>query len=108
MTDNSYLELEFAEAKKKALSFIEKYNDKLPTEHCPSCNSVGHVPGLACPDPICAYVHPVSWVLLVDTEFGYDVISLNDRKHKVATFNVDEDAAENAVDADDTEGDGAS
>jgi len=39
-------------------------------------------------------VHPVSWVLLLDTEFGYNVVALNNRKHIVATFNVDEDALE--------------
>lgn len=107
MNSDGYLEHEFRGAKKKALIFIEKFNDKLPTRECPSCHSEGHVPGLVCCYATCGYIHPVSWVLLLDTEFGYDVVSLNNRKHKVATFNVDEDAVENAIDDDDTEGDGA-
>ena len=94
MANLDYLDREFAEAKKKALTFIEKFNDKLPTQQCPNCHSEGHVPGLPCPEATCGYVHPVSWVLLLDTEFGYSCVSINNRKHTVATFNVDEDEPE--------------
>lgn len=37
------------------------------------------------------YIHPVSWSLLLDTEYGYGVVSLNNRRHVVMTFNVNED-----------------
>jgi len=109
MVDDDYLEHEFRRAKKKALKFIEQFNSKLPTERCPNCRSPGgHVPGIACPEPGCGYIHNISYVLLLDSEWGYDIVSLNNRKHRVTSFNIDEDAAENAIDDDDTEGDGAS
>lgn len=94
MANLDYLESEFRTAKKKALKFIDKFNDKLPTDRCPACHSDGHVPGLFCPEATCGYIHPVSWVLLLDTEFGYDIVSLNNRRHCVASFNVDEDTVD--------------
>jgi hypothetical protein len=108
MVHDDYLGREFQQAKKKALRFIERFNEKLPTQQCPNCRTEGHVPGLPCPEATCGYVHPVSWVLLLDTEFGYSVISISNRRHTVAVFNVDEDAVDNMIDDDEIDGDASS
>lgn len=89
MADTHYLEREFSRAKHDALAFIERHNDKLPAQRCPSCHAEGHVPGLPCPEATCGYRHDVSWAILLDTEWGYDVVSLNDRKHVVISYNVE-------------------
>ena len=85
---SDYLSDEFADAKAKALRFIESWNDRLPTEACPTCQSSGHVPGLPCPE--CYHVYPISWSLLLDTEWGYSVVALNNRRHVLANFNIEE------------------
>lgn len=80
------LEQEFADAKGQALDFIGAYNAKLPSKACPACNDAGHVPGLRC--PCCGYRHPQSWAILRDTEFGYDVVPLTNRREVIASFEV--------------------
>lgn len=76
----------FEEERQKALQFIEKHNAELPTPDCPQCGEDGHVPGLPCR---CGYKHPVSWVILRDTEWGYAAVSLNNQRHALARFHVD-------------------
>jgi hypothetical protein len=80
------LSLAFGAQKAKALRFIEKHNSCLPADLCPHCNEPPHVPGLRCPN--CGYIHATSWIILRDTEWGYEAISLRDRHHVVAKFNV--------------------
>ncbi len=77
----------FLRQKKLALRFIEAYNESLPTESCPVCQCSGHVPGLPCPE--CSHVHPVSWVILRDNEFGYEAVALGTREI-VASFSVED------------------
>jgi hypothetical protein len=80
------LEKAFADAKSKTKDFIERFNDPLPTERCPGCDDIGHCPGLPC--PVCGYEHQVSWVISLDTEYGYDVVEIRNRKKVIACFNV--------------------
>lgn len=80
------IDLAFREAKRRAETYIEGHNNQLPTAKCPSCQTDGHCPGLACPD--CGHVTSVSWAILRDDEFGYEVIALNDRKRIYARFPV--------------------
>lgn len=77
----------FQNAKAEAEVFAEKYNSQLPIEKCPGCGEPDHCPGLACPD--CGHVHSVSWAIIKDTEWGYDVVALNNKKLRVAEFRVD-------------------
>ncbi len=81
------LDAAFLEQKKQALNFIEHYNESLPTENCPVCLSPGHVPGLPCPE--CSHVHPVSWVVLRSSEYGYEVVALADRR-VVMSFSIED------------------
>ena len=81
-------EQKFAEAKSRALDYIGAYNAKLPSKACPECNDDGHVPGLRC--PCCGYRHPRAWAILRDTEFGYDVVLLTNRKQILASFDVND------------------
>lgn len=85
MSDDD-LEIEFAEAKVRALDYTRAYNAKLPSKKCPECGDKGHVPGLRC--PACGYRHPRAWAILRDTEFGYDVVSLTNRRQVFASFRV--------------------
>ncbi len=78
----------FATAKSDALAFIEHHNAELPTESCPTCGVSGHVPGLPCPE--CSHAYEVSWAILLDSEYGYDAVALNNRKHVFARFNVED------------------
>lgn len=80
------LEKAFADAKTDALDFIKKYNAKLPTESCPKCGDAGHIPGLRC--PACGYRHNIAWAILRDSEWGYEVIALTNRKTVVREFRV--------------------
>ncbi len=85
----SYLESAFRCQKKKALEFIDQFNERLPSQNCPNCGIEGHVPGLPCPAADCGYKHEISWAILLDTEFGYDVVALNDKRGPAfARFNV--------------------
>ncbi|WP_145928624.1 hypothetical protein OH491_03690 [Termitidicoccus mucosus] len=59
---------------------------RLPADQCPFCGRPGHVPGLPCPE--CFHCHEVSWAILQDTEFGYEVVALNDRRQVLARFEV--------------------
>lgn len=77
----------FAKARRKAVSFAERHNRKLPAERCPRCSHDGHVPGLRC--PACGYRHHTSWAIIRDTEFGYDVVALNNRKDILAMFEIE-------------------
>lgn len=81
------LETSFAQARVEALEFIKRHNEKLPSEYCPFCGDEGHLPGLPC--PACGYRHVVAWAILRDGEFGYDVVTLTDRKTMLARFNVE-------------------
>lgn len=86
MADLEKLTVAFAQARTMALDYIGKHNDRLPATACPDCGDDGHVPGLRC--PACGYRHDVSWVILRDTEWGYDVVPLNDRRKVVVSFKV--------------------
>jgi len=81
------LDAAILEQKKQALRFIEHYNEQLPTDHCPVCLCSGHVPGLPCPE--CSHVHPVSWVILRDSEYGYEVVSLASRE-VIMAFSIED------------------
>ena len=79
MTDDNDLEvltLAFRKAKRSAEQYANQYNASLPSEACPGCGVDGHVPGLKCP---CGYRHDKSWVILRDSEWGYEVVALNNR-----------------------------
>ena len=80
------LEEAFHHARHRALAFIKKHNDMLPTD-CPKCREEGHIPGLRCPN--CGYLHGTAWAILRDTEYGYDVIPLNDRRRILESFTVE-------------------
>lgn len=75
------LDRDFKKAKGDATAFAEKYNAILPTENCPGCGTKDHCPGLACPE--CGYVHSLSWAILRDTDWGYDVVPLNKPRHVI-------------------------
>jgi len=83
----NHIQSAFMTQKIKAEAFIERYNSALPTERCPGCDTADHCPGLPCPD--CNYVYQTSWSILKDTEWGYDVVALNDRKRILVRFNVE-------------------
>lgn len=78
----------FAEAKAQALGFVARYNASLPSTACPECGDAGHVPGLRC--PACGYRHDRAWAILYDTEWGYDVVWLTNRKKILASFRIKE------------------
>jgi hypothetical protein len=81
------LDAKFSAAKARAVAFAEAWNSKLPTDECPACRSCGHVPGLPCPE--CSHVYPVSWGIQVDTEWGYSVVAISNRRQILAEFNVE-------------------
>ena len=81
------LERAFSIAKAKALGFIECHNGGLKTDACETCGASGNVPGLPCPE--CSHASEISWAILMNSEFGYEVVALNNRKHIFAQFNVD-------------------
>jgi len=76
ISDEEHLRLTvaFAEARAAALTYAARYNASLPVTACPQCDDGGHVPGLLC--PACGYRHPVPWLILVDTEYGYELVSI--------------------------------
>ena len=80
------LEDNFRCARHRALEFIKAHNDKLPTE-CPQCREESHISGLRC--PACGYRHAVAWAILRDTEWGYEVVSLNNRTAVLKTFDIE-------------------
>lgn len=81
------LDQAFSLAKAKALGFVEGHNGGLKTDACETCGAVGNIPGLPCPE--CSHASEVSWAILEDSEFGYNVVALNNRKRVFARFNVD-------------------
>lgn len=85
---DSYDELDraFKEARKNAVLFIESYNARLPSKACPSCRDAGHLPGIRC--PACGYLHGSAWLILRDTEWGYEAITLTNRRGLVAYFPI--------------------
>lgn len=87
--DYERLSLAFNQAKEMALDFIDNANRQLPSQSCPQCGIAAHVPGIACPVPECGYVHNEPWLVLKNTEHGVDVVHLTNRKHAVASFNVE-------------------
>ena len=84
--DYEHLADAFRKRKAKAKNLIERHNDPLRTEQCHSCLNTRHCPGLPC--PVCGYEHKVSWVISLDTEFGYDVVEIRSRKKIIASFTV--------------------
>lgn len=85
--ENDPLTRAFASAREKARAYAEEYNSCLPAQSCPRCGDVGHVPGLRC--PACGYRHPKAWVIVRDTEWGYEVIALTNRRLVLADFPVE-------------------
>lgn len=81
-----FLSRAFAQAKAEALGFVASYNASLPSHACPACGDAGHVPGLRC--PACGYRHDRSWAILRDTEWGYDVVELTNRRKILARFEL--------------------
>jgi hypothetical protein len=84
--DASELDGRFRAARAQTEAYVEKFNAALPTDHCPQCHAEGHCPGLPC--PTCGYRHEVSWLIVLDTEWGYAAVALNDRRVVVAEFKV--------------------
>jgi ribosomal protein L37E len=82
------LERMFSSARAQALAYIGEVNAKLPLQ-CPRCQDHGHVPGLLC--PACGYRHTPPWVILRDTEWGYEVVPLTNRRKVLAVFKVSPD-----------------
>lgn len=80
------LDYAFIAARKAAREFINEHNRGLPSDFCPKCGDEGHVPGLMC--PACGYRHDVPWAILQDTEWGYEVVALTNRRKVFAVFNV--------------------
>lgn len=77
--------LGFARALAAAREFAETHNSSLP-RWCPACGDEGHIPGLLCPG--CGYRHRIAWAIVRDTEWGYDVVSIADRRQVLAKFSV--------------------
>ncbi len=86
--DLNELTEDFDWAKWRAREFILAYNRCLPSEACPHCAQCAHVPGLPCPE--CGYEHPVSFLILLDGEYGYEAVEIRNRRQVVATFEVSE------------------
>ena len=80
------LDRAFAAAKEEAVSYATGYNLSLPSRACPQCGDCGHVPGLRC--PACGYRHDRSWAIIRDTEWGYDVVWLTNRRKVLASFRI--------------------
>ncbi len=78
---------DFDEAKRRALTFIDKHNDRLETEKCGVCGCSGTVPGLPCPE--CSHVYPIPWAILLDTEWGYSAVAISNRRHVLADFQIE-------------------
>ncbi|AOS44348.1 hypothetical protein Verru16b_01409 [Lacunisphaera limnophila] len=38
---------------------------------------------------MCGYRHPTSWAIIRDTEWGYEVVALTNRKNVIAKFEVE-------------------
>lgn len=87
--DYESLDRAFEGLKAEALSFAEGYNASLPSKECPKCGDAGHVPGLRC--AACGYRHERSWAILRDTEWGYEVVWLTNRRKVLATFSLREE-----------------
>lgn len=86
--DFEQLERAFAQQREAATDFCREFNASLPSRACPKCGEAGHCPGVPCFQ--CGYTHSVSWAILRDTEHGYDVVSLTDRRNVLASFTVPE------------------
>lgn len=86
LSDDEHYEAAFREAKIKALRFIECFNQDLPLS-CETCGSAS-VPGLPCPE--CNHCHPVPYAILYPGEWGYEVVAINNRKHIIMEFYIDE------------------
>lgn len=86
MDDEERLDRAFARAREKAAAFASKRNSKLPAAACPQCSDSGHVPGLRCPS--CGYKHSEPWSIVLDTEWGYAVVALTNRRMVFAEFKV--------------------
>lgn len=84
MDSTEKLDAAFKQARTNAVLFIEAYNARLPSRACPSCDDEGHLPGLRC--PACGYKHSSTWLILRDTEWGYEAVTLTNRKFIVASF----------------------
>lgn len=82
------LEDAFSVQKDKGREYVDRFNAQLPTSHCPHCQTVGHCPGLNCPD--CGYRHHPSWLLARPGEFGTEIVPLNDQKRIVLRLDVEE------------------
>lgn len=82
------LERVFAVARSRAAVFVAEHNAPLP-KNCPGCHDSGHVPGLRC--PACGYRHRIPWAIIRDTEWGYEVVALTNRRTVFCVFNVDPD-----------------
>ena len=85
--DHDVYEKAFLKARGQAVRFIDRYNSQLPTKACPACSDDGHVPGLCC--PACGYVHSKPWLILRDTEFGYEARQLTKGRVVIAKFDVE-------------------
>jgi hypothetical protein len=88
------LQAAFDAQKQKAIAYVEKFNAALPLQ-CPWCQSP-HLPGLPCPEPSCGYMHPVSFMLVVQGEWGPEIRPLNDQRRVLRRFDVEGVQAENA------------
>jgi hypothetical protein len=77
----------FLKAKQDASAFIAQHNATLPSDNCPYCHRAGHLPGLPCPD--CGHEESVAWLIILDTEFGYDAVEIRNRRKVIASFRVE-------------------
>ena len=78
---------QFTKARTQAVEFAERHNDALPWL-CPGCCEP-YYSGIECPD--CGYLHETSIALVLDCEFGYDVVAFNNRRNVFARFWVEYD-----------------
>ena len=83
-----YWDEAFREQRELAYDYLERHNSALPTQACPGCKKLRHLPGLACPR--CGYCHPISVARVRDTEWGYQVVSIGVLNVVFAEFRVEE------------------
>ena len=69
-----YWDALFSEQRDLAFEYLRKHNAELPTDACPMCGKLRHVPGFPCPK--CGYRHLVALGRVRDTEHGYEVIGV--------------------------------
>ncbi|HVT30272.1 MAG TPA: hypothetical protein VHE81_19840 [Lacipirellulaceae bacterium] len=77
----------FEIAKARAIEEAERRNAKL--ERVCKCGETSFVAGLCCPSCGSQADRDHSWVVVRDTEFGYDLIPIGSRFDVLATFRVD-------------------